>query len=105
MYSGPWWALFFQFRPGDFALLLMAFFGITVVAAGGAWLVWHGSRAGAVLCLVLLPVEAVFWYAFALPIPSLLALARAVLLVMAWRSLGEGRLSLYRWQRSGQPSR
>jgi hypothetical protein len=36
--------------------------------AGAAWLVWKGSRVGGVLAMVLLPVEAVFWIGFALPI-------------------------------------
>ena len=84
MYGGPW-----SSRVGDrtFAVLLIAFMVVTLVAAWAAWLVWNGSKAGAVLSLVLLPVEAIFWIGFALPIPWIFGLARAALLVLAWKSL------------------
>ena len=48
-----------------------------------AWLVWNGSRVGAVIVLVLLPVEAVFWVGLALPTPWLIGIARAVFLALA----------------------
>jgi hypothetical protein len=83
-YGGPWSA---QVRHTTFVVLLMAFFLVNVVAALAAWLLWSGSRTGAVLSLVLLPVEAVFWVGFALPIPWLLGIARVVLIALAWRSL------------------
>ena len=34
-----------------------------------------------------IPVEALFWYGFALPTPPLLALARVALLIAAWPRL------------------
>jgi hypothetical protein len=60
---------------------------VTLVAAWAGWLVWNGSKAGAVLSLVLLPVEAIFWFGFALPIAWVFGFARAALLVLAWKSL------------------
>ena len=60
---------------------------VTLVASWAAWLVWDGSEAGAVLSLVLLFVEAIFWRGFALPIAWIFGIARAVLLVLAWKSL------------------
>jgi hypothetical protein len=84
MYGGPWSA---RFGQGTFVGLLMAFLVVTLLAAWGAWLVWNASRAGAILTLVLLPVEAVFWYGFALPIPVVIGVARFVLLIVGWRSL------------------
>ena len=51
------------------------------------WLVWNGSRAGAMLSLALLPVEAVFWLGFALPIPWMFGVARVAFLALAWKSL------------------
>ena len=84
-YGGPWSA---RYQPKTFTLLLMAFLIVTVVAAWAAWLVWNGSKAGATLTLVLLPVEAIFWMGFALPIPWLIGLARAVFVALAWKSLG-----------------
>jgi hypothetical protein len=84
MYGGPW-----SSRVGDgiFAVLLMAFLMVTLVTSWAAWLVWNGSEAGAVLSLVLFPVEAIFWLGFALPIPWLFGIARAAFLVLAWKSL------------------
>jgi hypothetical protein len=60
---------------------LIAFLIVALAVAWAAWLVWKGSRVGGILALVLLPVEAVFWIGFALPIPWVLGAARAVLLV------------------------
>ena len=85
-YGGPW-SSSFQVDPEEFVRLLLTFLVLTVLASGTAWLVWRGSREGAVLSLMLLPVEAAFWNGFALPIPWLIGVARVVLLVVAWRSL------------------
>jgi hypothetical protein len=41
----------------------------------------------AFLNLVLLPIEAMFWLGFALPIPWLFGIARTTLIPLAWRSL------------------
>jgi len=84
MYGGPWSS---QLKHATFVVLLIAFLIVTLVAAWAGWLMWNGSRAGAVLSLVLLPVEAVFWLGFALPIPWLFGVARAALLAFAWKSL------------------
>ena len=84
MYGGPWSS---RLRDGPFAMLLIAFLMVTMVASWAAWLVWDGSEAGAMLSLVLFPVEAIFWLGFALPIAWVIGIARAVLLVLAWKSL------------------
>ena len=84
MYGGPWSA---TMRHVTFVVLLMAFLVVNAVAAWAAWLLWSGSKSGAVLNLALLPVEGVFWFGFALPLPWLLGVARVVLIVLAWRSL------------------
>jgi hypothetical protein len=87
VYAGPWWP-----RAADaFTLLLLAFLGVTLLAAWSGWLLWRGSKAGAVLNLALLPVEALFWFGFALPIPWLFGVARVALVMAAWRSLGVPR--------------
>lgn len=84
MYGGTW-----SSRVGDgiFAVLLIAFLMVTLVASWAAWLVWNGSEAAAVVSLVLFPVEAIFWFGFALPIPWIFGIARAASLVLAWKSL------------------
>jgi hypothetical protein len=84
MYGGPWTV---PFEEGKVLLLMTGFLIVTLAAAWTAWLVWNGSMLGGLLGLALLPVEAAFWYGFALPLPWLLGLARAVLLIAAWRSL------------------
>ena len=84
MYGGPWSG---RVTHASFAVLLMAFLVVNAVVAWAAWLLWGGSRSGAILSLALLPVEGVFWVGFALPIPWLVGVARVVLIVIAWRSL------------------
>ena len=53
---------------------------VTILAAWSAWWLWRGRRSGAVVNLALLPIEAIFWLGFAVPIPWLFGIARAVLL-------------------------
>jgi hypothetical protein len=84
-YGGPWSA---RLQQRTFMWLLMAFLIVTLVAAWAAWLLWKGSKAGAVLALVLLPLEAVFWVGFALPIPWLIGVARVAYMALAWKDLG-----------------
>ncbi|MPZ90721.1 MAG: hypothetical protein GEU68_03665 [Actinobacteria bacterium] len=84
MYGGPWSS---RVEDRTFAVLLIAFLIVTLVSASAAWLVRNGSKAGAVLSLVMLPIEAVFWLGFALPFPWLIGIARAALLALAWKSL------------------
>jgi hypothetical protein len=84
MYGGPWST---RVSQRTFVVLLSAFCAVTLAAATAAAMVWAGSRTGAWLTLALLPVEAVFWLGFALPIPWILAVARLALLAVAWRWL------------------
>src|SRR5918996_2870892 len=73
MYGGPWSS---RVSERTFVWLLIAFLIVALAVAGAAWLVWKGSRVGGVLAMVLLPVEAVFWIGFALPISWGLRAAR-----------------------------
>jgi hypothetical protein len=84
MYGGPWSA---RLAQSTFIGLLITFLAVNAVTAWAAWLLWNGSKPGAVLSLALLPIEAVFWVGFALPIPWLLGAVRVVLIVLAWSSL------------------
>ena len=83
MYGGPWDVV----EDGTFVALLMGFLVVILAAAWAAWLAWKRLRAGVVLGLALLPVEAVFWFGFALPFPWLFGAARALLYARALRSL------------------
>lgn len=89
MYGGRW-----SSRLSDVALvvLMCAFFLATPIAAWSAWLVRQGSKAGAVMNVALLPVEAVFWIGFAMPIPWIIGGARVILIAMAWGSFGDSRV-------------
>lgn len=73
MFGGPLWQLL---PVGAFVGALAAFFVVTLLAAWAAWLLWNGSRTGAVLTVALLPIEAAFWIAFALPLPWVIGAAR-----------------------------
>ena len=82
--SGPF---YLQLPHSQFVLLLAASFGLGVAQVWAGWLLWYGDRSGALLQFGLLPIEAIFWYGFALPIPPVLAAARVVLVALAWSSL------------------
>ena len=84
MYGGPWSS---SLKPDRFSVLLIVFLLLTLIAAWAARMTWKGSRTGAVLGMVLLPVEAVFWLGFALPFPWPIGIARAVFTARAWKSL------------------
>lgn len=83
-YGGGW---FERFEIATFVWLLMAFLLVCLLEALSGWLLWGARPSGAILALALLPVEAVFWVGFALPIPPVLALARTVLVVLGWGAL------------------
>jgi hypothetical protein len=88
MYGGPWMS---RVEPRTFTALLAAFSGVCALNAWSGWLLWRGRKAGAVLNLALLPIEAVFWLGFALPFPWLCGAARVVLVGASWQSLGDVR--------------
>lgn len=67
--------------------LLAAFVVVCILEVVAAWAIWNGQRWGAILGLALLPVGAVFWVGFSLPIPPLLAAVRTVLLFARWDRL------------------
>jgi hypothetical protein len=84
MYGGPW---FRRVGIEAFVGLLAAFLLTAAAAAWAAWLVWNASRVGGILTLVLLPVEALCWFGFDLPIPKALGVVRVVLLAIGWSAL------------------
>ncbi|WP_436492152.1 hypothetical protein [Actinokineospora sp. HUAS TT18] len=76
-------------RWGPRASAVMVFVFVLVCALEGlaGWLLWGGHRSGAVLALALLPVGALCWWGFALPIPPLLAVVRTALVLLNWSDL------------------
>jgi hypothetical protein len=88
VYAGPWSSRL----PDDRVIArLLVYSGVVLAAALSGRLLWEGRKAGAVLNLGLLPVEAVFWVGFALPVPWLVGTARLVLVVRAWPELSGTR--------------
>lgn len=88
MYAGPW---FSRFADDRVIARLLVYSGVSLAAVLSGWLLWQRCKAGAVLNLGLLPVEAVFWLGFALPIPWLFGIARATLVALAWQELHRSR--------------
>lgn len=77
---------FERFGIVPFVWLLMAFLGVCAGEAVAGWLLWSAQRSGGILALALLPVGAVFWFGFALPLPPINALIRTALLLLGWSS-------------------
>lgn len=67
--------------------LLAAFLLVCILEAIAGVLLWGGHKSGAVLALVLLPVGAIFWWGFALPIPPIFALVWTILILVNWQAL------------------
>jgi len=67
--------------------LLVIFLLVCILEAVAGVLLWGGYKSGAILALVLLPVGAVFWWGFALPIPPVFALIWTVLILLNWSAL------------------
>ena len=88
MYAGPWSS---RFADDRVVALLLVYSGVVLAAVLSGWLLWKMRKAGAVLNLGLLPVEAVFWVGFALPIPWLFGIARVALVSLAWQELSRSR--------------
>ena len=79
---------FFDRLSHEWFVVALALFAATcAIDAFAAVLLWNGERLGAYLTVAMLPVGAVFWAGFALPIPPLLALVRVALLAMGWSAL------------------
>jgi hypothetical protein len=81
MYGGPWSG---RLSDTQFTVRLSAFALLLIVPTWSGWLLWKGRRSGAVLNVVSLPIEVVFWLGFALPIPWILAGQRVALVALSW---------------------
>ena len=103
MYAGPWSSRLAHERV---IALLLAYSGLVLATVVSGWLLWKMRKAGAVLNLALLPVEAVFWIGFALPVPWLFGIARVALVCLAWPELSRSRrTATAATRRRSRPSR
>ena len=81
MMAGPW----SQRQSSDrFTRSLAAFLAVTALVAYSGGLMWRERKGGRAMNLALMPMEAVFWIGFALPIPWLFAAARMALVFSSW---------------------
>ena len=88
MYGGRWSA---ELSQAEFTSRLVAFAGLTVLTGWSAWLLWRADSdrrrvEGAALNVALLPIEAIFWVGFSLPIPWLCGASRLGLIAASWLS-------------------
>ena len=60
---------------------------VCILEAVAGVLLWQGYRSGAILSLVLLPLGAVYWWGFALPIPPICAVIWTALILVSWQTL------------------
>lgn len=67
--------------------LLAGFLLVCILEGLAGWLVWSGSKAGAVLALAILPAGAIFWWGFALPFGPIFAILRSILILLSWQGL------------------
>ena len=88
MYAGPWSS---RFDDDRLIALLLVYAGLVMAAVVSGGLLWKLRKPGAVLNLGLIPVEAVFWIGFALPVPWLFGVARVALSCLAWPKLSGTR--------------
>ena len=83
-FDGPFAA---RFDDARMAALLLAFAAVCLADIVAGVLLWRHSMVGAWLALATLPLGAVFWYGFALPIPPMAALVRSLLIWKGWDQL------------------
>jgi hypothetical protein len=67
--------------------LLAGFLVVCILESVAGGMVWGGHKSGAYLALALLPFGAVYWWGFALPFGPVFAVARTVLIALAWSRL------------------
>ena len=67
--------------------LLLLFVLVCLLECVAGWMLWSGTQAGAIFALALLPIAAVFWWGFALPIPPILATVWSALILFNWHQL------------------
>ncbi len=73
--------------PEVFAVLLGLFTALSAVEVYTGLLLRNGQKIGALIAVVLLPIEVVFWVGFTVPIPPLIAIARLGFLAAGWSAL------------------
>jgi hypothetical protein len=76
---------FERFGPGGLPVLLGLYIAVCLGEVVAGRLLWQNRRSGRILALVLLPVGALLWWGFAVPLPALNGLVRTALVIVGWR--------------------
>ena len=80
--NGPFEKIGVHSTPG----LLISFLLVCVMECVAAQMIWNGEKGGAVLSLIIIPLELFFYIGFALPFGPPVMLLRIVLVIWAWSS-------------------
>lgn len=67
--------------------LLLGFLAVCTLEGVAAWLLWSGSRSGAILALTTVPFGAIYWWGFALPYAPIVVGLSTIFMVLGWKSL------------------
>ena len=67
--------------------LLAAFLLVNIIEIVAGSFLWTGARSGAILSFAVLPLAAIFWWGFALPLGPPFALASTILVLLNWSDL------------------
>ena len=67
--------------------LLAGFLLVCILEFVAGVLLWQGLKVGAILALMLLPLGAIYWWGFALPIPPFFALIWTIMILQSWQVL------------------
>ena len=67
--------------------LLVGFLLVCIFEIVAGILLWQGSILGAILAMILLPLGAVYWWGFDLPIPWICAIIWTILILLNWNIL------------------
>ena len=67
--------------------LMTAFLFACTLECICGWGVWRGDKGAAMLSFLMIPIEAFFYFGFALPFGPPVVVIRIILLVLAWSAL------------------
>lgn len=70
--------------------LLLGFLLVCMIECVVGQMLWSAGKGGAILSLVLIPVEMLFYIGFALPVGPPFVLLRTVLVLLSWSALNKG---------------
>jgi len=67
--------------------LMLGFLLTCVLECIAGWMLWQSDKGGAMLSIIIIPIEIFFYIGFALPFGPAMLLLRIVFLVLGWGAL------------------